>query len=158
VVVPPGTTINATTNAPNSAAVGINTGTITVNQPSDLTAPVITYFYDVSQRVSRPGSYTDAPGESEAFKKILKLNSEGNWNGLLDICRAEIGKAPKWLTPYYYEGLAQANLQHLEEAASLFKYVKDGASGNPDYKDLAERADTTRLKVETFRSEHPMTH
>jgi hypothetical protein len=31
VVIPPGTTINATTNAPNSAAVGINTGTVTVN-------------------------------------------------------------------------------------------------------------------------------
>lgn len=31
IVVPPGTTINATTNAPNSAAVGINTGTVNVN-------------------------------------------------------------------------------------------------------------------------------
>jgi hypothetical protein len=30
-IVPPGSTINATTNAPNSAAVGINTGTVNVN-------------------------------------------------------------------------------------------------------------------------------
>jgi hypothetical protein len=35
-IVPPGTTINATTNAPNSAAVGINTGTVNVNTRSHI--------------------------------------------------------------------------------------------------------------------------
>ena len=50
----PALSITAITNAPNSAAVGVNTGTVNVNPPINPYRPVVTYEFDGLRRESSP--------------------------------------------------------------------------------------------------------
>jgi len=126
-VLPPGTVIEAKTVAPDSAAVGINTGTVNVNP--DPTKPVITYFLNGEQRISTPGNIAGALGERDAYNEMLKLTAEQQWTQVLSLSDAEIEKAPKWITAYYYKALAEASLQHFGKAIELFNYVETNARG-----------------------------
>jgi hypothetical protein len=148
-VIPPGATIQATTNAPDSAAVGVNTGTINVN--ADPLKPVVTWFLNGEQRISAPGHIVGALGESAAYERMLELSKGGQWSNLLNLCEAEIAKAPAWLTPYYYKGLAEANLQNLDGAIESMNYVESRATGNLDYGNLSDRAKDIRTKVEAYK-------
>jgi hypothetical protein len=153
VLIPPGTTINATTNAPNSAAVGVNTGTVNVNP--DPTKAVTTYFLNGEARISKPGSTTGTLGERDSYNQLLNLAAQGDWPQVLTLSDSEIAKAPTWMTPYYYKALCEGNLQHFDEAIELFKYVESNVEGNKDYGNLAEMARHFRAKVEKLKQAHP---
>jgi hypothetical protein len=130
--IPPGTTIQATTNAPDSAAVGINTGTVTVNPPLNPYAPIHTYDFNGARRTSEPGKeMLDVGEETSVFQKIVQLQATKNWNGLRDICEEQIKKTPEWLTPYLFAGVAYMNLGEAAKATARLAYVKEKAGGNP---------------------------
>lgn len=139
IIIPPGTKIEATTKAPDSAAVGINTGTVTVNPPVNPYAPIHTYDFNGARRTSEPGKMNlDVGEETIVFQKFVQLQTARDWKGLRDTCEEQIKKAPQWLTPYLFAGVAYANLGDKAKAIERLMYVKTKAGENPDYAD-AER-------------------
>jgi hypothetical protein len=148
----PGGSINLTAgnggNASGDNAKGGDGGSINLNVNPDPKQPVITWFRDGTQRISKPGLITDAPGESAAYHQMLDLRDKKEWKSLFDLCKSETAKAPEWITPYYYMGMSYANTGQFDLSVEAFKYVEDHASGNADYQDLPERAKTMREQVQ----------
>jgi len=132
----PGATVTATTNAPDSAAVGINTGTVNVNPPLNPYAPIYTYDFNGGRRTSEPGKNSVVLGdEGMVFRDMVQLEAAKNWEQLRDVSENQITKTPGWLTPYLYAGEAYINLGDREKAVERLTYVKQKAGGNPAYAD-----------------------
>jgi hypothetical protein len=127
--------------------------TVIHNPPFDPNAPVVTWFENGERRVVTPGNVTGGPmgPEVAAFGRMKELAADKKWQDLLALSNDQIKQFPKWLTPYYYAGWAQANLQHLDESIDRLKYVEEQAKGNADYGNLSERAHGMREKVETVK-------
>lgn len=141
----PGATITATTNAPDSAAVGINTGTVTVNPPLNPYAPIHTYDFNGARRTSEMGKQVvDAGEEINVFQNIVQLQTQKDWQRLRDVCEEQIKKTPEWLTPYLFAGVAYMNLGESTKATERLTYVKTKAGGNPAYAD----ADQLLIKLQ----------
>lgn len=127
---------NCNYNPPDSAAVGINTGTVTVNPPLNPYAPIHTYDFNGARRISEPGKeMVEVGDETNVFQNIVQLQTAKDWVGLRDICEDQIKKTPKWLTPYLFTGVAYMNLGEQEKAIERLTYVKQKAGGNPAYAD-----------------------
>lgn len=133
-------------NSPNTAVIGDN-NQVTVNP--DPAAPVITFFYDGNQRISRPGRITDNPDNpaARAFPRLQSSYDNQDWSLLLSLCDDAILETPQWLTPYLYKALANANLGHIAESVELLDYVKKEAAGNRDYDLLIKQANELREKI-----------
>ncbi len=133
-------------NSPNTAVIGDN-NQVTVNP--DPAAPVITFFYDGNQRISRPGRITDNPDNpaARAFPRLQSSYDNQDWSLLLSLCDDAILETPQWLTPYLYKALANANLGHIAESVELLDYVKKEAAGNRDYVLLIKQANELREKI-----------
>ena len=108
--IPPGSTIEATTNAPDSAAVGVNTGTVTVNPPVNPYRPVITYELNGSRGETSPGKIIGDDSAVAEYKQLKDLHDAHDWKGLAQMSEQEIEKRPEWLTPYLFAGIAYASL------------------------------------------------
>jgi hypothetical protein len=72
-------------------------------------------------------------GEMEAFKQLVEANSSRNWKEVIRVSDAEKSKAPEWLTPYFFAGVAYANLCENDKAISNLKYFMDWARGSRSY-------------------------
>jgi hypothetical protein len=119
-------------------------------QRLDPAAPVITYFYDGTDRISRPGLITDSGSDiptHKAFERIQEANSKKDWQSLNSICDEAIKQTPKWLTPYLFKGVAYANIGKMSEAVVLLEDVRKKAEGNMDYGPLTKHADELLKKL-----------
>jgi len=76
---------------------------------------------------------TDGP-EVQAFKTMDTLAREERAQELYDFSKQQVAKNPEWLTPYLLQGMAAANLKHLDEAERLIRYFLDQAERNARYK------------------------
>jgi hypothetical protein len=72
-------------------------------------------------------------GESLQYQKLLALQKAGEWKKLLHDATHEIKKAPDWLTPYAFEGVALQHLGKTQEAIAALEYVDQRSTGNSDY-------------------------
>jgi hypothetical protein len=146
--IPKGTTINATTNAPDSVAVGINSGTI--NPPVDPNKPVITYDFDGLRRTRTPQGVSINQSEEVFFNQMAENATSKNWNAVLTISESEKSKIPAWSTPYFFSGLARANLCQKDKAISDFDYfIKRAPAEDETYKHQIEEA---RKDLSTVKS------
>jgi hypothetical protein len=71
-------------NGPNTTVIGDN-NEVTINP--DPTKPVITYFYNGMQRISRPGQITTSSNNpaAKAFRAIREASQKHEWNSLLKL-------------------------------------------------------------------------
>jgi len=91
-------------------------------------------FNGVKRETTRLGIMTVTnTGELTVFSKIIELEKQKKYNELIAICEAQIKKTPEWLTPYFYAGIAHANLGDKEKAIELFKHVVNKAPEDQDY-------------------------
>ena len=148
IVIPPGTTINATTNAPDSAAVGVNTGTVTVNPPVNPNKTVISYNCGGHGSSVGPSETAlvsvrelDVSKEFEAMRAINnkaaaelnRANQAEQYSKLLDKCNQQIQATPEWLSPYLFCGLGYAMTGAKDKARDMLSRY-EGKAG-PAYND-----------------------
>ncbi len=92
------------------------------------------YDFNGAKRVISGGRSTMTIGEeSSTFQKLVKLEKEKDYTTLLHECRLAIQTTPDWLTPYFFQGIAQNNTGDITSAIASFQYVVDKAPGDPDY-------------------------
>jgi hypothetical protein len=77
--------------------------------------------------------------ETSVFQTMIALSSSKDWQGLEDVCERQIQATPTWLTPYYFSGIASANLGDFAKAKERLQFVVSKAGNDPDY------ADATRV-------------
>ena len=125
VLIPPGIKIEATTNAPNSAAIGINTGTVTVNPPANPNAATVTYDCVGNRRTSGASPNAalsvklEVGAKQDVLKKMADLNDSRRYPELLSVCKEEMSSTPEWLTLYLFCGLAYLALQDGKNAKDM---------------------------------------
>ncbi|HEV8046713.1 MAG TPA: hypothetical protein VGP35_03235 [Terriglobales bacterium] len=126
-VIPPNTTISATTKAPDSAAVGINTGTVTVNPPVNPNAMTVTYDCVGTEKDSgrSENSLTlinvNPNKETPSLIQMEKLNNSKDYSGLLEVCEGKIKSVPQWLTPYLFCSLGYLASGNVDKARDVLK-------------------------------------
>lgn len=72
------------------------------------------------------------------FDEMINLEKERKYPDLISLCKKQIAETPKWITPYLFLGIAQANIKLKEEAIVNLKYVVKNVSttldpDNPNY-------------------------
>jgi hypothetical protein len=128
VVIPEGTKIEATTNAPDSAAVGINTGTVTVNPPANPNRTIVTYDCDGNKRTSGPAPNVglelnmEVGGKGNVVENMRLLFNSHKYPELLEACRNEMDTSPEWLTPYLFCGLGYLGTSDGENARKMLEH------------------------------------
>src|SRR4030042_6539232 len=127
---------------------GTNTGSLTQTLNINEAPPEVrrgakgfinTYDFNGVKRQIAPGRSLAIVGdEMGIFQDIVKLEKENKYPELASLCKSQIGKTPEWLTPYFFLGIASANMGLKKEAISNFEHVIENSSGNPDYKQAEE--------------------
>lgn len=123
--------IQATTNAPNSAAVGVNTGTVNVNPPVNPNSGTTTY--DCAGLKKWTGQTPEAaftlkidPDEQNGVVSMMAtLNNSKQYGELLYLCSQKMKSAPDWLTPYLFCSLGDFEIGNYTEAKSLFAHYEE---------------------------------
>jgi hypothetical protein len=136
-VIPPGSNITATTNAPDSAAVGVNTGTVTVNPPTNPNADVVVYdcigrktsMKHVGINLEFNMASADSP-QQPYIDTMVKLANSGKSAELLEKCTERKNAEAGWLTPYLFCAVAQLGLGHMDEAKREFQYYDSRKGGS----------------------------
>ena len=123
-------------NAPNSVISidqkgGITAETVTINE---IPAETRKYSFDGALTIFAPGEISTFTDEKrDAFNTIVSLEKERKYSDLISFCKKQIAETPKWLTPYLFLGLAQANMGMINDAISNFEYVIENAPYDPNY-------------------------
>lgn len=65
---------------------------------------------------------------------ILELEASQNYPELIKVCNAEIKKDPKWLTPYFFLGIAYARVGEIDQAIQQMEFLVKNDPTNQDYK------------------------
>jgi hypothetical protein len=92
--------------------------------------------FDGSYREAKTGFSKTVIGgsfEEEVFPSLNKLSEDKNWALLEVACTEVISKSPEWMTPYYFRGLARANLSKLDLAKSDLDMVFANVGDTPEY-------------------------
>jgi len=109
---------------------------------------VLTYDFNGTKHVQQGHSFRAITGdECEMFQELQELERQQNWPAVRDLCEAQIGKTPEWLTPYLCAGVAHANLGQTKEAMRRLEHVERLAGDNPLY------AAATRILTQLRRDE-----
>jgi hypothetical protein len=128
--------ISVETHGPDSPAV-VTTGSnspVTINPRANPNAPVVTYDFNGTRRISSPsGSEATAGEEFDAFQGMAVAEKNREWKALLAMADVWMKKTPDWITPSLFAGVAEAQLGNRERAIKLFKDVDRRAAGNPDW-------------------------
>ena len=94
------------------------------------------YSFNGVKRETSGGNIKGVVGEELGiFRQMVDLEESRKYPALIKLCEQQIKKTPDWLTPYFYLGVAQANMGLKEEAIKNVKYVIDNAPGDPEYKE-----------------------
>lgn len=97
----------------------------------------ITLTYDFNgarRKTTKPGYISLSLGpEVEIFKKMQEFETQRKYTELVTLCEEQIEKTPEWLTPYFYIGIAFANLGNRDKAIEMFEYVKENSFGDSAY-------------------------
>lgn len=72
--------------------------------------------------------------EYETFQKMDKLMKERKLDELIKIAEEQINENQEWLTPYFFLGIAYADLDQKEKAIKNLEYVSEKAPNDPNYK------------------------
>lgn len=97
------------------------------------------YEFNGAKRESVGGSTTLVIGEEYVvFQNMVKLAKSGESKQLSNLCEQQIKKTPEWLTPYFYLGLASADMGDKEKAITNLEHVISNAPGDPDYAQAIE--------------------
>ena len=145
---PAGTSVNATTNAPDSAAVGINTGTVTVNPPVNPNKEIVTYDFRGIRRSASPGVLTGDDSATTVFADFQKKEGEHDWRGLAALAEDQKKQRPQWLTPYFAAAEAYTNLCDKKKAIENTEYFVQKAEGSPGYASVFTNA---KHNLEAFK-------
>ena len=96
------------------------------------------YEFNGAHRQTSGGSTKVTVGrEMDVFQKIVKLQSDKDWNELKVLCEDQIAKTPTWLTPYLFSGIANANLGTVAEAKERLEFVVTKAGNDSSYSDAS---------------------
>jgi tetratricopeptide (TPR) repeat protein len=98
------------------------------------------YDFNGAKRVTtRPGHIQlDIGSEVNVFQSMQALIQQHNYSDLVPICEKQIKETPEWLTPYFYLGIASADLGNKVKAIELFEYVVKNAPDDPAYSQANE--------------------
>lgn len=118
---------SATTKAPDSAAVGINAGTVTVNPPVNPNAMTVTYDCvgtekDVGRTPDSLNMINVNPNkETPSLIQMEKLNNSKDYSGLLEVCEGKIASIPQWVTPYLFCSLGYLGSGNADKAREMLQ-------------------------------------
>ena len=94
------------------------------------------YDFNGAKRQHVPGRDSVIAGEETAiFQQMMNLMKAKDWKGLRKIADDETVKAPNWLTPYLFSGIANLNLGDKEAGIARLEFVRTESAGNLDYAD-----------------------
>ncbi|MBC8461012.1 MAG: hypothetical protein H8D67_23745 [Deltaproteobacteria bacterium] len=97
------------------------------------------YEFNGAKRESVGGSTTLTVGEEHGvFQNMAKLAKSGELKQLSNLCEQQIQKTPEWLTPYFYLGLASADMGDKEKAIANLEHVISNSPGDPNYAQAIE--------------------
>jgi hypothetical protein len=71
-----------------------------------------------------------------AFQKMVELGKAEQWPQLAALCEEQIVAAPKWLTPYYFAGVAYAALGDKTKALTRLEHAAEYAGSDPAYSNV----------------------
>ena len=97
------------------------------------------YEFNGAKRESVGGNNTLTVGEEHAvFQNMIKLAKSGELKQLVNLCEQQIIKTPEWLTPFFYLGMAYADMGDREKAIANLGYVISNSPGDPNYAQAGE--------------------
>jgi hypothetical protein len=108
------------------------------------------YDFNGLRRVQSPGrSVTTAGTEIAVFPEMVQLYEAHDWNALLGKAEGQIKETPDWPTPYFFSGIACANLGRRALATKRLQHFLSGADGRVDYQKAIQIADQLLAKLRT---------
>ena len=92
------------------------------------------YSFNGAKRQTSAGNIKVVVGEEfEIFRQMVDLEESKNYPALIKLCEQQIKKTPDWFTPYFYKGVAQANIGLKDEAIRNIRYAVDNTPEDPEY-------------------------
>jgi hypothetical protein len=108
------------------------------------------YDFNGVRRVQSPGrSVAVAGAETAVFSDMVRLHEARNWSSLLRIAEKQIDETPDWPTPYFFSGLAYANLGRPQVATKELERFLSGADGRVDYQEAVKVANRLLVRLRT---------
>ncbi|WP_157806784.1 MULTISPECIES: tol-pal system YbgF family protein [unclassified Pseudomonas] len=85
------------------------------------------------------GKHSSIIGERyEIFEKFHTLQAAKDWSALKSICTEAIAETPRWLTPYFYRGVAYFQLNEPDLAKQDLEFVVSEAGDSAAYAQARE--------------------
>lgn len=131
----PPPSIHQHSTGPNIPNIIGDKNTVIINPNVHPQAPITTYDFNGAVRTRTPSGVSVIVGETtNVFRKLLSLAETKDWAGLRDTAGRQTQATPEWPTPYFFAGLAYANLGDIDRAIELVELAQQKAGGNPDYR------------------------
>ena len=99
------------------------------------------YDFNGAKRTQSPGRSMVVAGlETTVFQQMYRLKVSKNWSELLQLSEQEIKSTPDWATPYFFSGIANAELDDRDAAVERLQKFLSGADDRIDYQNAATYA------------------
>jgi hypothetical protein len=97
------------------------------------------YDFNGAKREQTAGRSTLIAGpETAVFQEMARLESQKQWQELIELCETQIPKTPDWLTPYLFVGKSYAMTGNASKALDRLEYVVSHAGSDPQYQIAAK--------------------
>jgi len=94
------------------------------------------YDFNGARRQTVSGRTSVGVGaETTSFQKLFSAYQSQKWSELRALSEEQIIAVPRWLTPYLFSGIANANLGDTKQAEERLSFVVSHAGSDPDYTD-----------------------
>ena len=151
-LIPPGTTIEAISNAPDSAAVGINTGNLTINPAQNPNLPVTIYDWNGTRHISvGVGNIQVDDVAVGTWNSIVSAVRRDDWDATIKLSTQAKRDYPEWLFPYFTSAIAYQNECDKDNAIANFKIFITRGKGTPQYDWIEKTTGTGPMKDSEIR-------
>jgi len=149
-----------TPTAPNDILIGsITQGSNSITQVGNDNATIeglydtkTFYSYNGVQKkeISEGGTHIEVTGRGDAdFKQMVDRAENGDWAGLIALCKMLRETEPTWATTYIFESLANLRLGRLDQADTQLNRAQAITGNDPEYK---SRIDKLRAVIHQQRT------
>jgi len=107
-----------------------------LDKKAKMSARNVTSMYDFNgaKRQTSGGKTNVVAGEELGiFQQMIEFAKAEDLPNLIKLCEKQIEKTPDWYTPYFYLGMAQADMGLKDEAIKNIRYVVDNTPEDPEY-------------------------
>jgi hypothetical protein len=102
---------------------------------SEAVTGVYSYKLNGNLVITEGARQTWKDGEVDSYRAIVEASNSKDWARLNEITEKEISRAPRWLTPYLFSGVANLQLCNKEIALKRLNYFIERATSDPSYSD-----------------------